>query len=351
MSQEERRSLWAELRARFSEPRTQPSLFHYIVEDRREGAPSVKELIGDLFTGLDGPLFIPSVFADPQALAFERERFRARRLRAGTASFALHLALLGAALFLLIPRARPLPVPDGIVFVSPPFYSPFEGTGPDGGGGGGGGKRQKTPASGGRMPDTTRVQFTAPDPQEPLPLVPAEDLLASSASVQMPIDIPQDQSLPVGDVSAPPSDRRSSGPGAGGGIGTGVGTGLGPGTGPGVGPGSDGGMGGGRGGGIGPGQGPFVVGDGVRPPTPLSQPLPMYTEEARKARVEGIVQIQAVVRRDGSVDSFKVTRGLGHGLDESAIKTIAARWRFRPGTRNGQPVDVVANIEVSFRLY
>ena len=63
-------------------------------------------------------------------------------------------------------------------------------------------------------------------------------LLASSASVQMPIDIPQDQSLPVGDVSAPPSDRRSSGPGAGGGIGTGVGTGLGPGTGPGVGPGS-----------------------------------------------------------------------------------------------------------------
>ena len=43
MSEEERRSLWAELRARFSEPRTQPSLFHYIVEDRREGAPNAPD--------------------------------------------------------------------------------------------------------------------------------------------------------------------------------------------------------------------------------------------------------------------------------------------------------------------
>jgi periplasmic protein TonB len=110
-------------------------------------------------------------------------------------------------------------------------------------------------------------------------------------------------------------------------------------------------MGGGSGGGIGNGVGPYVVGNGVRPPIVIVQPLPLYTEDARKARVEGIVVISAVVRKDGTVDSFRVLRGLGYGLDESAINTIATKWRFRPGTFNGQPVDVQANIEVSFRLY
>jgi len=89
----------------------------------------------------------------------------------------------------------------------------------------------------------------------------------------------------------------------------------------------------------------------VRPPVAIVQPLPAYTEEARKARAEGVVLLQAVVRKDGSVDSFKVIRGLGFGLEESAIGTIASKWRFRPGTLNGAPVDVQCNIEVSFRLY
>jgi len=207
------------------------------------------------------------------------------------------------------------------------------------------------PPATGRMPETTRVQMIPPDPENPKPLMPAEDLLAQVASVQMPIDIPQDQSLPIGDITAPPNGSLSSGPGSGGGIGTGRGTGVGSGTGAGVGPGSGGGMGGGSGGGIGSGVGPYVVGNGVKAPQVLFQPLPAYTEEARKARAEGIVLIQAIIRKDGTVDSFKVLRGLGYGLDESAINTIATKWRFRPGTFNGAPVDVQANIEVSFRLY
>jgi TonB family protein len=118
-----------------------------------------------------------------------------------------------------------------------------------------------------------------------------------------------------------------------------------------VGPGSGGGMGGGSGGGIGSGNGPYVSGKGVKDPVILIQPLPAYTEEARKARCEGVVLIQAIIRKDGTVDSFKILRGLGYGLDESAIQTIATKWRFRPGTLNGTPVDVYANIEVSFKLY
>jgi TonB family protein len=95
----------------------------------------------------------------------------------------------------------------------------------------------------------------------------------------------------------------------------------------------------------------YVVGPDVKAPEILSQPLPAYTAEARAAGVEGIVLIQAIIRKDGTVDSFKILRGLGYGLDESAINTITTRWRFRPGTLNGEPVDVWANIEVSFRLF
>ena len=95
----------------------------------------------------------------------------------------------------------------------------------------------------------------------------------------------------------------------------------------------------------------YGIGGGVKAPVAIFQPLPLYTEDARKARVEGIVLLQAIIRKDGSVDSFRVIRGLGYGLDESAINTIATKWRFKAGTLNGQPVDVQANIEVSFRLY
>ena len=190
-----------------------------------------------------------------------------------------------------------------------------------------------------------------PDPGMPRPLMSSDNPLDMKATVQMPIDLPTDPSLPIGDISAPPSDRPSSGPGSGGGIGTGSGTGVGPGTGPGVGPGSGGGMGGGSGGGIGSGVGPYVAGNGVTPPIPIYEPPPAYTEEARKARTEGIVVLQAVVRANGTVDSFKVIKGLGYGLEESAISTIATKWKFKPGTFRGVPVDVQAQIEVTFRLY
>jgi TonB family protein len=81
------------------------------------------------------------------------------------------------------------------------------------------------------------------------------------------------------------------------------------------------------------------------------QPMPQYTEAAKQARIQGRVILQARVRKNGSVDSFKVLRGLGYGLDEQAIITVARDWRFEPGTSDGQPVDVEATIEISFRLY
>ena len=339
------------LKQEWREPRTRPSLFHY-VEDASEKTPfDWRDFLKDLLYSFRNPLLITSMFGDPQELVVERAQHRTRRMEAGMISIFTHVALIFLVIFLIHKKPEALNPNDNVVFVNPPIYLPFESTGPDGGGGGGGGKGEKAPPATGRMPDTTTVQMVPPDPEDPKILAPAENLLASAPSVQMPIDIPQDQSLAIGDMTAPPNGSRSSGPGIGGGIGTGRGTGVGSGTGPGYGPGEGGGMGGGRGGGIGSGVGPYVVGGGVKAPIAILQPLPAYTEEARKARAEGIVAIQAVIRKDGSVDSFRVIRGLGYGLDESAINTIATKWRFKPGTLNGVPVDVQATIEVTFRLY
>jgi TonB family protein len=87
------------------------------------------------------------------------------------------------------------------------------------------------------------------------------------------------------------------------------------------------------------------------PPKCVYQPVPSYTQEAKDAKAEGIILLQAIIRKDGQVTDVKILQGLGYGLDESAINTIREKWRFEPGTLNGQPVDVMANIEVSFRLY
>jgi len=85
-------------------------------------------------------------------------------------------------------------------------------------------------------------------------------------------------------------------------------------------------------------------------PQILQQTTPSYTDDAIKSKVQGVIILQAVIRKDGTVDSFKVLRGLGFGLEEKAIQEIATNWRFRPGTLKGRPVDVLATIEVQFNL-
>ena len=83
------------------------------------------------------------------------------------------------------------------------------------------------------------------------------------------------------------------------------------------------------------------------PPTVLSRVEPVYSEKARKAKLQGVVVLSVIVRKDGSIEVLKVVQGLGLGLDENAI-TALKRWRFRPGTKDGRPVDVPLNIEVKF---
>jgi TonB family protein len=89
----------------------------------------------------------------------------------------------------------------------------------------------------------------------------------------------------------------------------------------------------------------------VVPPKAVRNTMPHYTIEARMFRVEGIVLISGIVDENGKVKDPKIISPLGLGLDESAVREMMENWRFLPGSRDGQPVAIQANIEVSFRLY
>ena len=208
----------------------------------------------------------------------------------------------------------------------------------DSAGGGGGGKQTLTAPSLGEAPRAADEQFVPPTAEPPVnrnPLLIAEPtIVAPQLASLIPITLPI-LGDPMAGIPAPPS----SGPGVGGGIGTGQGRGVGEGDGPGLGPGEGGGFGGGV----------FEVGGGVTPPSVLFRTDPVYSEDARKARYQGTVVLEAIVRKDGSVEILRVVRSLGLGLDENAMKALQ-EWKFKPAMRQGVPVDVAMNIEINFTL-
>jgi TonB family protein len=211
-----------------------------------------------------------------------------------------------------------------------------------GGGGGGGGNRMKEPPRQAEMPGKDKITVPVSKPpkmemqdvkKEPDPVaqlnIPAKSLAAAQ------------DSLP-GAIEAPPGPPTlSQGSGSGGGAGTGTGTGVGPGTGSGLGPGSGGGTGGGV----------YRPGNGVTLPRVLHEERPQYTSDAMRAKVQGTVLLECVVKPDGSVGDVQVIRSLDptFGLDQQAV-VAARKWRFAPGTRLGEPVPVLITIELTFTL-
>lgn len=91
---------------------------------------------------------------------------------------------------------------------------------------------------------------------------------------------------------------------------------------------------------------------GLVDPTALRQPEPKYTSDAMQRKLQGAVELEAVVRADGTVGEVRVSRSLDpcHGLDDEAIDA-AKRWRFSPATKDGQPVAVRITIVMTFRLH
>jgi len=96
----------------------------------------------------------------------------------------------------------------------------------------------------------------------------------------------------------------------------------------------------------------YRPGNGIRNPTLLKEVKPAYTPEAMRQRIEGVVILEVVVQKDGTVGDVRVMRSLdaATGLDNEAINA-ARQWRFKPSTLGGEPIDIYVTLELAFRLH
>ncbi len=221
-----------------------------------------------------------------------------------------------------------------------------------------------------------RVQ-PQPTPVIPNPLTPPREIPKEIPK----IDLPVSKDLPVVDTPLPESTGLDEGPGdalAGvvGGVAGGVAGGVVGGEVGGVLGGEIGGVKGGQVGGTGTGTegsgtggveapvapppppppppppapaGPLRVGGDVKAPIIVNRAQPDYTETARKARIAGVVIVEAIIDKNGNVDDVKVVKGLPMGLADEAVKAVK-KWKFKPGTHNGQAVATIFNLTVNFKL-
>lgn len=115
-------------------------------------------------------------------------------------------------------------------------------------------------------------------------------------------------------------------------------------------------MGSGDGDGIGPGSygntggGVRHIGGGISEPEVIFQPNPEFSEEARKAKLSGNVEVYLWVDEHGSPKHVRVVRGIGMGLDEKALEAVQ-QYRFKPAMENGKPVTVDMYIDVNFQIF
>jgi len=249
-------------------------------------------------------------------------------------SLLVHLAILAAIAlpYVLEPVARRVKPqsPVTTLYFSGPFHLSVESKG-----GGGGGQREPLPASRGIIPPFSQEPLASPS-AHPLanPVIPVQASILGPPELRLPEMSGADVwGLPDG-APGPPSNGEGCCSGIGQGQGPGVGRDKGPGYGPGPG-----------------GAGPFSVGEGgVTAPIAIYRPEPPYTEQARKAKLTGVVTLAIVVDAQGNPRDIRVTRSLGMGLDEKAVETVNT-WKFKPAMRNGVPVPVSVLVEITFRLF
>lgn len=92
-----------------------------------------------------------------------------------------------------------------------------------------------------------------------------------------------------------------------------------------------------------------AVPPGGTPPVVVDRVQPRYPTMARRAGTQGVVIIRAIIRRDGTIDDIEVIQDLRNGLGDAARDAVE-RWRFRPATYRGEPIDVYYTVTINFRL-
>lgn len=254
-----------------------------------------------------------------------------RPARAQGASLLTHIAICIAILFLLLrvpPPRHPAPpgVPTLITYRVPLIRTTAVASLTDGGSRGGG--KNQIPATRGGPPHQTLIQIVRPTiPQSQHAVLPEPPSIPDATAVPNPADR-------IG-LQWMRKDTDSPGPGNGHGVGPDDGNGMGErGTGP-----------------YGNGEGNHGYGPGFVPPICSYCPYPTYSDDARKAKVQGGVMLQVLVGSDGRAQSIRVVKGIGFGLDERAIETVR-NWKFIPAHDGAKrPVPAWVTVEATFRLF
>jgi protein TonB len=194
--------------------------------------------------------------------------------------------------------------------------------------GGGGGQHDLAPVSKGRLPDLAQQQIVPPKAPPPV---------AAKLPIDPTVVVQKDLHMATNDMpnlGMPNSNLHGVS------MGNGTGTGIGSGNGNGIGPGSGGNTGGGV----------FHIGGGVSKPVVLYSVEPEFSEEARKAKFSGNVEVYLWVDENGSPSHIRVVRPIGMGLDEKAIEAVR-QYKFKPAMKDGKPVKVDLYIDVNFQIF
>ena len=180
----------------------------------------------------------------------------------------------------------------------------------------------------------------APPPPPPPPAAPKAAPKAPEVQKQVPVqhaEMVQPTIIPDKIPVAPSAPEPAANSGVEGGVEGGVPGGV------------LGGVVGGTGG-AGGGEEPLRVGGEVKAPVLQSRVEPTYPEAARKARMEGVVILEAIITASGSVEEVKVLKSVNPLLDASAVRAVQG-WKYKPATLNGRAVRVYLTVTVTFNLH
>jgi periplasmic protein TonB len=303
-----------------------------------EEKPIWKELYGNIHDLFFPPKLPPLVLTSKPIPVPDRMAVKANPWAVGTSS-AVNLAILALAIWLGLTIIHP-PVKPATnltnVDVSDILKAPKLTT-PAGGGGGGGSHDIVDPMKG-KLPPRMKDPITPPM----VPILEKPKLAFQPAiNVQKDITLPDNpQMVNFGVKNSANVQLASNGSGGGGGMGSGYGGGIGSGNGNGFGPGSGGNTGGGV----------YHIGGGVSAPIPIFTPEAEFSDEARRAKYQGVCLISLIVDAQGNPQNPRVVRPLGMGLDEKALEAVR-KYKFKPAMKGNTPVPVMMSIEVNFRLY
>jgi TonB family protein len=294
-----------------------------------------------LWNGVQDVLFpkkLPPLELTSQPVAVVDRMAVKRDPKSSAVSFVVHVVVVALILLMVLADWKTRAVQKSeVTTVTVPYIPPARLTAPMGGGGGGG-THSLVEASKGKLPKMVKNPITPPQILKmDHPILPVE----AAVKMPQPLKLPDAANMPnIGVPNSPQVKFSSQGTGSNSGFGTGSGGGIGAGNGNGVGSGSGGGYGGGV----------YHVGGGVSEPVLIYSVEPEFSDEARRAKYQGICIVQLIVDAQGNPQDVKVIRPLGMGLDQKAVDAVK-QYRFRPAMFHGKAVPVIVNIAVNFRIY